>query len=68
MAATDSTITQVRVVRRKYRWPAGQLNFWLFTMLVASSTVLGVFASFASVQSQMLLGTPWYVFSGFSLI
>jgi hypothetical protein len=60
MASTDSTITEVRLVRRKYRWPAQQLNFWLFIMLVAGSTVLGIFASFISVQDQLMLGTPWY--------
>lgn len=59
MASTDSTITEVRVVRRKYRWPAGQLNFWLFIMLVASSVILGVFANFSHIQSQLGLGTPW---------
>lgn len=47
-------------MRRKYRWPAGQLNWWIFIMLVASSTVLGIFASFSSQQSQLELGTPWY--------
>ena len=67
MASTESTITEVRVVRRKYRWPAGQLNWWLFIMLVASSTVLGVFAAFSSQQSQLGLGTPWYV-SQYSLL
>jgi len=61
MASTESSVSQVRVVRRKYRWPAGQLNLWLFVVLVASSVVLGVFASFAAVQTQLLLGTPWYV-------
>lgn len=29
-------------------------------MLVASSTVLGIFASFSSQQSQLELNTPWY--------
>jgi hypothetical protein len=29
--------------------------------MVASSVVMGVFASFAAVQTQLLLGTPWYV-------
>jgi hypothetical protein len=60
-----STITEgsieeeIRIVRRKYRWPAGQLNFWLLIMLVASSTVLGIFANFCSIQGQLDLGTPW---------
>lgn len=59
MASTDSTITEVRIVRRKYRWPAGQLNFWLFIMLIASGTILGIFANFSHIQSQFELGTPW---------
>jgi hypothetical protein len=47
-------------VRTKYRWPPLQLNFWLFIMLVASSTVLGITANFLSIQDQMHLGVPWY--------
>lgn len=61
MASTVSDFTEVRLVRRKYRWPAAQLNFWLFIVLVSSSTVMGIFASFSAVQSQLGLGTPWYV-------
>lgn len=61
MASTESSISRIRVVRRKYRWPATQLNVWLFVVMVASSVVMGVFASFAAVQTQLLLGTPWYV-------
>jgi len=60
MASSDSTVTEVRVVRtRRYRWPAIQLNFWLLIMLVGSSLILGVFASFMSIQTQLSLGTPW---------
>ena len=61
MASTVSDLTEVRLVRRKYRWPAAQLNFWLFIVLVSSSSVLGIFAFFSSVQSQLGIGTPWYV-------
>jgi hypothetical protein len=61
-STTISDLTEVRLVRRKYRWPAAQLNFWLFIVLVSSSSVLGIFASFSSVQSQLGVGTPWYVF------
>ncbi|KFY23505.1 hypothetical protein V493_05820 [Pseudogymnoascus sp. VKM F-4281 (FW-2241)] len=59
-STTISDLTEVRLVRRKYRWPAAQLNFWLFIVLVSSSSVLGIFASFSSVQSQLGIGTPWY--------
>ncbi|OBT67405.1 hypothetical protein VE03_03131 [Pseudogymnoascus sp. 23342-1-I1] len=59
-STTVSDFTEVRLVRRKYRWPAAQLNFWLFIVLVSSSSVLGIFASFSAVQSQLGVGTPWY--------
>lgn len=61
-STTISDLTEVRLVRRKYRWPAMQLNFWLFIVLVSASSVLGIFASFSSVQSQLGIGTPWYVY------
>ncbi|TVY81969.1 hypothetical protein LSUE1_G004362, partial [Lachnellula suecica] len=62
MASTSSTMTEVIMqrVRTKYRWPPLQLNFWLLIMLVGSSTILGVFASFLTVQSQLGVGVPWY--------
>lgn len=47
-------------IRTKYRWPPLQLNFWLLIMLVGSATILGVFAEFLTIQSQLQLGTPWY--------
>lgn len=61
MASTESTITDVVVqrVRTKYHWPAMQLNFWLLIMLIGSSTILGVFASFITVQQQLQVGIPW---------
>jgi hypothetical protein len=64
MASTESTMTEVVVhrVRTKYHWPALQLNFWLLIMLVGSSTILGVYASFIVVQQQLEVGIPWYVF------
>ncbi|OBT52351.1 hypothetical protein VE04_07092 [Pseudogymnoascus sp. 24MN13] len=59
-STTISDLTEVRLVRRKDRWPAAQLNFWLFIVLVSCSSVLGIFASFSSIQSQLGVGTPWY--------
>jgi len=47
--------------RRKYRWPEVQLNLWIFIILAASATVLGMFAWFISVQNQLRIGVPWYV-------
>lgn len=62
MASSASTVTDLIVsrVRTKYHWPALQLNFWILIMLVGSATILGVFASFVTVQNQLRLGIPWY--------
>jgi len=60
MASTESTISEVRIVGRRYRWPAAQLNFWLLIMLIASCTLLGINASFVTVQNQLSVGIPWY--------
>ena len=52
----------VRVVRRtsaRYRWPDVQLNLWLLIFLAASATLLGIFASFISIQNQLQIGIPW---------
>jgi hypothetical protein len=51
----------VQRVRTKYHWPALQLNFWLLVMLVGSATILGIYASFLTVQEQLQVGIPWYV-------
>jgi hypothetical protein len=61
--STDTTETEVIVhrVRTKFHWPALQLNFWLLIMIVASATILGIFAYFMTVQTQLGLGTPWFV-------
>lgn len=52
----------VRVIRRttRYHWPDVQLNIWLIIFLVGSATILGVHASFMTIQSQLGLGIPWY--------
>lgn len=49
----------VRETRRKYRWPEVQLNLWIFVILAAASTVLGIFSWFMVVQNQLEVGTPW---------
>lgn len=49
-----------RVYRRKYRWPEVQLNLWIFVILAAAATVLGIFAWFITVQQQLEVGIPWY--------
>jgi hypothetical protein len=68
MASSASTFSEVGLqrARTKYRWPPLQLNFWLLIMLIGSSTILGVFASFLGVQSQLGVGVPWYVFPSYS--
>lgn len=64
MASTvtdDSAVYERRVERvHKYHWPAIQLNIWMLFMLVASSAILGIFASFIQIQEQLRLGVPWY--------
>jgi hypothetical protein len=45
--------------RRRYQWPELQLNLWIFIVLIAASTCLGIFAWFMTVQTQMRLGIPW---------
>jgi len=62
MASTESTETELVVqrIRTKYHWPAVQLNFWLLIMIVGSATILGVNASFLTVQQQLQVGIPWY--------
>lgn len=49
------------VVREKYYWPDLQLNIWTIVMLATAGLILGVNAQFMAIQSQMGLGTPWYV-------
>lgn len=44
---------------RTYNWPPLQLNFWIFVILLASSSIIGVFATFIQVQNQLELGIPW---------
>ncbi|RCI12741.1 hypothetical protein L249_1277 [Ophiocordyceps polyrhachis-furcata BCC 54312] len=45
---------------RTYNWPPWQLNFWIFVMLLASSSIVGVFSIFIQMQSQLDLPVPWY--------
>lgn len=44
---------------RTYNWPPFSLNFWIFVMLLASSSIIGVFGSFVQIQNQLQLGIPW---------
>jgi hypothetical protein len=44
---------------RTYNWPPLQLNFWIFVILLASTSIIGVFATFIQVQEQLELGVPW---------
>ncbi|EEU42203.1 uncharacterized protein NECHADRAFT_19478, partial [Fusarium vanettenii 77-13-4] len=45
---------------RTYNWPPIQLNFWIFVILLASTSIIGVFSSFIQIQEQLLLPIPWY--------
>lgn len=62
---TNSSIIYERRIERvhKYHWPAIQLNLWMLFMLVASSAILGIFASFIQIQARLLLPVPWCVSS-----
>lgn len=63
MASTNTTMSEEVIIRRsktKYHWPAVQLNIWLLIMIVGSATVLGIFANFMTIQTQLRVGTPWY--------
>ncbi|KAH6896711.1 hypothetical protein B0T10DRAFT_162601 [Thelonectria olida] len=45
---------------RTYNWPPLLLNFWIFVMLLASCSLIGVFATFVQIQDQLELPIPWY--------
>ncbi|CEJ94837.1 hypothetical protein VHEMI10345 [[Torrubiella] hemipterigena] len=45
---------------RTYNWPPLQLNFWIFVMLLASTSIVGVFSTFIQIQTQLYLPIPWY--------
>jgi hypothetical protein len=64
MASTTTASGSLVYSRRyervaRYTWPAIQLNLWMLVMLVASCTIIGVFATFIQIQQQLLLGIPW---------
>lgn len=44
---------------RTYNWPPWQLNLWILVMLLASCTIIGVFAAFIQMQGQLLEPVPW---------
>ncbi|KAL1853586.1 hypothetical protein VTK73DRAFT_8928 [Phialemonium thermophilum] len=66
MASSATTTSESVVYERrvehihKYHWPALQLNLWMLVMLVASGTIIGVFASFVQIQQTLRLSIPWY--------
>ncbi|QPG93615.1 hypothetical protein C2857_001160 [Epichloe festucae Fl1] len=45
---------------RTYNWPPLQLNFCIFTMLLSSASIVGVFSTFVQIQTQLHLPIPWY--------
>ncbi|KAG9241433.1 hypothetical protein BJ878DRAFT_482951 [Calycina marina] len=63
MVSSDTTVSDEIMIRRaktRYHWPEVQLNFWLLIMIVGTATILGIFANFMAVQTQLQVGTPWY--------
>ena len=57
LAYTERPVGRVH----RYHWPAVQLNLWMLIMLIAACTILGIFATFITIQQQLLLPVPWYV-------
>ncbi|PHH60758.1 hypothetical protein CDD81_1296 [Ophiocordyceps australis] len=45
---------------RTYNWPPWQLNFWIFVMVLTSTTIVAVFSIFIQTQFQLELPVPWY--------
>lgn len=44
---------------RTYNWPPVLLNIWILVMLLASTSIVGVFATFIQIQQQLQLPIPW---------
>ena len=60
----SSVVYEERIIghhTRTYNWPPLQLNFWIFVMLLASTSIVGVFSIFIQQQEQLGLLIPWYV-------
>lgn len=60
----SSVVYEERIIghhTRTYNWPPLQLNFWIFVMLLASTSIVGVFSIFIQTQQQLGLLIPWYV-------
>ncbi|KAF2716860.1 hypothetical protein K431DRAFT_307413 [Polychaeton citri CBS 116435] len=58
MASRSISRTRV-IVRQSYYWPDQQLNFWIIVMLGTGGTLIGIFASFVTIQDQLGLAIPW---------
>nr|OQO19057.1 hypothetical protein B0A51_12533 [Rachicladosporium sp. CCFEE 5018] len=59
---SSRSVSRTRViVRQSYYWPDQQLNFWLLVMLATGGVLVGVFASFVTVQNALGLGIPWII-------
>lgn len=59
VSGSGSLVYEQRAHIHKYHWPALQLNVWMLIMVVAASTIIGVFATFIQIQQQLLLAVPW---------
>ncbi|GKZ39901.1 hypothetical protein AbraIFM66950_001558 [Aspergillus brasiliensis] len=47
---------------RRYHWPELQLNIWIIVVLSSSAICLGIFSWFMTVQNDLGLEVPWYVY------
>lgn len=59
-SGTEYTYERRAAHVRTYNWPPFYLNLWIFTMLLASGSIMGVFSIFIQTQEQLDLGIPWY--------
>ncbi|KAH8175111.1 arginase-like protein [Sarocladium implicatum] len=60
MSESDMTYERRPAHVRTYNWPPFYLNLWIFVMLLASGSIMGVFSIFIQTQERLNLGIPWY--------
>lgn len=54
-----SVVSRAVVVREKYYWPDVQLNIWTIVMLATAGVLIGIYATFISIQQRFRVGIPW---------
>ena len=61
LSESDMTYERRTAHVRTYNWPPFYLNLWIFVMLLASGSIMGVFSIFIQTQERLELGIPWSV-------